>query len=782
MAGGEPVSGNGTEERPSSRPPGRGMTGPSGAPDHAGDSPSAPSAMGGRGTFGSGPTGGAHTAAATDPGESADPSLPRRFGPYVLLRLLATGGMAELFLAQQRSVAGFEKLLVVKRILPHLARDSVFIEMLLSEARIAATLNHPNIAHVFDVGVYEGEYYIAMEFIRGEDLRGIVRQMRKKGVEEFPLEHAVAVGLGCCAGLAYAHETTDLDGHPLELVHRDVSPQNVVVSFSGDVKLVDFGIAKAGRSQMEDTHAGRLKGKIPYMSPEQASGGELDSRSDLFSLGIVLYELSTGRRLFKGTSELESLKMITEGEIPRPRELHPRVPEALDAILMKLLARDPDQRYRRARDVQADLEAFVRESRLAVSPLSFGAFVSGLFEDEIPAQEAMLQEARQVARTTTAPPPPITRTSEAGTLPPGSGEAAAPPEEPGTGAPVGGVGGTSAAATSDPARASEASPPVPGVPTRVPLGRAVLLLFLVAAAAAGLAWWLRPAAEDAPPTADRPRSGSLPRKGPRTAPTEAPEDATEAAPSEPPAAGAIRVRTTPPGARIHLDGTDTGVETPATLGDLTADRDHELRLEREGHAPVTIEARPEPGGTRDLELTLAPAPPLGPDETLLRLELDPADAEVRFAGRPVDGEGALRSLRTSRRRGRLLVRKDGFVPQERRLELPPGEATDVSVRLREERAPTREQAEAVRGGRRRARGPQESEPSEVATGRLVFDARPWCEVTLNGRRLGQTPVVAEAVPVGRHRLVCRNPEAGLRKEATVEVRAGETTRMRLDLR
>ena len=178
-------------------------------------------------------------------GDGTMEGLPRRFGKYTLLRKLAVGGMAELFLAIQRSVAGFEKLIVIKRILPSMNQDRAFIDMFLHEARIAATLSHPNIVQIFDVGQVDGTYFIAMEHVHGEDLRSIVRQMKRKGVNDFPLEHAISIVLGMCAGLAYAHEKRELDGSALNIVHRDISPQNVVVTFTGDVKIVDFGIAKS---------------------------------------------------------------------------------------------------------------------------------------------------------------------------------------------------------------------------------------------------------------------------------------------------------------------------------------------------------------------------------------------------------------------------------------------------------------------------------------------------------------------------------------------------------
>ena len=189
--------------------------------------------------------------------------MPMKFGKYTLIRKLAAGGMAELFLAIQKSVAGFEKLLVIKRILPAMNQDRAFVDMLLHEARVAATLSHPNIVQIFDVGNEGGQFFIAMEHVHGEDLRSIVRQMKVKGALEFPLEHALAIVLGMCAGLAYAHEKRDLDGTALNIVHRDISPQNVVVTFTGDVKIVDFGIAKSASRTGEQTKSGKLKGKVP---------------------------------------------------------------------------------------------------------------------------------------------------------------------------------------------------------------------------------------------------------------------------------------------------------------------------------------------------------------------------------------------------------------------------------------------------------------------------------------------------------------------------------------
>lgn len=312
-------------------------------------------------------------AAVANPPEVAPPSgdgenLPKRFGKYTLLRRLALGGMAELFLALQKSVAGFEKLVVVKRVLPDLASDEAFVSMLLQEARIAATLTHPNIAQVYDVGFAEGRYFIAMEHVHGEDLRSIVRQMKKKDVRAFPVEHTLAIVLGCCKGLAYAHEQRDLDGNPLGIVHRDVSPQNVLVTFTGDVKLVDFGIAKAATGAEEKP--GKLKGKVPYMSPEQAQALDLDRRSDIFSLGVMLFELMTGKRLFRGTNDGDTLRFIVEGNYPTPRSLNPAIHPRLEQIILRALEPTRERRYQNADKMQVNLETFIHDKQLTISPIS----------------------------------------------------------------------------------------------------------------------------------------------------------------------------------------------------------------------------------------------------------------------------------------------------------------------------------------------------------------------------------------------------------------------------
>ncbi|MBW2264145.1 MAG: serine/threonine protein kinase, partial [Deltaproteobacteria bacterium] len=325
-----------------------------------------------------------------------DENLPRRFGKYTLIRHLATGGMAEIYLAIHRSIQGFEKLVVIKRILPRYSEDDEFIRMFLAEARIAATLNHPNIIQIFDVGSVHKDYFIAMEYVHGEDLRSVVGAMRKAGYKEFPPEMALGVVRGLCKGLSYAHDHKGLDGEPLNIVHRDISPQNTIVTFPGEVKIVDFGIARAAMKDMKD-EKGALRGKFPYMSPEQCRGRDLDKRSDLFSVAIMLFELTTGRRLFKGKNELDTIKRIVEKEYPRPTQLRKDYPPDLESIVMKGLARDRDERYADAREMGEALDEYIRDQKLKVSALEMSRFMEDLFKEKLAEQRELMKEGKKLA-------------------------------------------------------------------------------------------------------------------------------------------------------------------------------------------------------------------------------------------------------------------------------------------------------------------------------------------------------------------------------------------------
>jgi serine/threonine protein kinase len=300
-----------------------------------------------------------------------------KLGKYELIRQIAVGGMAELYLARTVGIEGFEKLVVVKRILPQFAHNASFVNMFLNEARLAATLHHPNIAQVYDIGQEGTDYFFAMEYIHGEDLGRMVATAADSGVP-ISLDVALTLTAGLCAGLHYAHEKVASDGRALNVVHRDVSPSNVLVSYDGAVKLVDFGIARAG-SQPSTTRGG-LKGKIGYMSPEQCKGKEmLDRRSDIFSIGALLYELTTGRLPFVDETEYGVLNQIVNTDAPPPSKFVPSFPPALEKIVLKALSRDRSQRYASAIELQGDIEDFAHENRLRISPLVLARMMGSLF-------------------------------------------------------------------------------------------------------------------------------------------------------------------------------------------------------------------------------------------------------------------------------------------------------------------------------------------------------------------------------------------------------------------
>ncbi|MBA3452025.1 MAG: serine/threonine protein kinase [Deltaproteobacteria bacterium] len=284
-------------------------------------------------------------------------------GRYEVLRLLATGGMAELYLARTRGAGGFEKPLVLKRMLPQIAEDPDLRTMFLDEARLAATLHHPNVVQVFDLGEDAGQYFFAMEYVHGSDVHRLMRAA--SGV--LPLDVSIEIVSQTAAGLHHAHERVDDTGTALGIVHRDVSPSNMLCTWEGCVKLADFGIAKAA-SHRSRTRTGTIRGKTAYMSPEQCKGDPVDRRSDVFALAIVLYELTTGRRVFDGDNDYAVLHKITSSDVPPPSSIVPAYPAELERIVMRGLRRERDERYPSAAALRDDLEAFARGHGLATGP------------------------------------------------------------------------------------------------------------------------------------------------------------------------------------------------------------------------------------------------------------------------------------------------------------------------------------------------------------------------------------------------------------------------------
>ena len=318
-------------------------------------------------------------------------SHPMAFGRYLLESKLATGGMGEVFLARMMGPAGFEKKVVIKRMLPHLAESAEFVERFLDEARLVVQLSHGNLVQVFDMGTEQGHYYLAMEYVDGLDLRQVLHMMRN-GEGELPVKLVLHVVAELAKGLAYAHSRAGEDGHNLGIVHRDVKPSNVMVSREGEVKLLDFGIAKAA-GRMSHSISGSLHGKFLYMSPEQASGESLDPRSDIFSVGTVAYEMLTGMRPFHGETELRTLDLIKDGSHDKPSVHRDGLPEAVESIIEKCLARDPADRYASADELHHAALSTLVESGEVVSSADLASFLADYLQPRTPTQSVSLDSA-----------------------------------------------------------------------------------------------------------------------------------------------------------------------------------------------------------------------------------------------------------------------------------------------------------------------------------------------------------------------------------------------------
>jgi serine/threonine protein kinase len=358
--------------------------------------------------------------AKLQPGSSADP-VP--FGKYLLLGMIARGGMAEVYRAKPRPGSGLpDRLLAIKCMRPQLAKETRFVEMFIREGKLAVLLDHDSIVRTFEIGRIDGRYFIAMEYIGGKDLTQILRRCQESN-QRIPVPHACFITAKMSEGLHYAHTRSDAEGRPLNIVNRDVSPSNVRISYDGDVKLLDFGIAQAMLKFTSEI--GVLKGKFSYMSPEQIRGMPVDARTDVFSTGIILHEMLTTEKLFRGDTEFALMEKVRKAEVPPPSKFNRRVPEALDRIVLRALARDLPDRYQSALELAEDLQTFMAQYRF--QPAEMQEFMRNLFRadyqkevDEVEAcrvasvdsEPELLVEPALVASPIEppprpAPPPPI---------------------------------------------------------------------------------------------------------------------------------------------------------------------------------------------------------------------------------------------------------------------------------------------------------------------------------------------------------------------------------------
>jgi serine/threonine-protein kinase len=608
-------------------------------------------------------------------------------------------------------------------------QDRQFIDMLLHEARVAATLSHPNIVQTFDVGQFDSTYFIAMEHIHGEDIRTIVRQMKKANVSEFPIEHALHIVIGLCAGLAYAHDKRDLEGKLLGIVHRDISPQNIVVTFTGDVKVVDFGVAKSLHAN-EESKGGQLKGKVPYMSPEQAGGEEIDHRSDIFAAGVILFELTTGRRLFKGASEYDTLKLICESEYPMPSDVAPGYPAELERIVMKALAKNRDARYQSARDMQADLEAFVRAERMPVSPVSMSKWMEKLFADKIEQQKAALQDIKQLADeiaaqfpvqeyapTSTGSHPQFDQSTTNAAAP--GAAATIPPQKRSSGLLVGLVG-----------------------------------LLLVAVAGVGFYVWRTNQAARAQAVAQPPPAASAP--------------APEAEPK-----GSIKLESDPAGAAIWLNGDLRKEVTPATIDNLPVGQDIQVKLSKEGlesHRETikldkdgdtkTVTAKMQVGSV-SVDLDVAPEPAVWVD------------------GSPWKGDWKHITGLSADDEHKVVVSAMGYVPKTFTFTGKQGEKKQFKHYLVKM---TPEQLAALQADKSKDKdkpkpGGGTDTPTATGPATVRVNAKPgYCaNVVVNGASLGPTPV-STTVPAGTVKISCKTPD-GKTLGQGAKADAGQTVRV-----
>lgn len=550
------------------------------------------------------------------------------FGRYELLGRLAVGGMAEIYLARETSTvqgAG-SRHLVIKRVLAHVADDETFRTMFFDEARLAMRLNHPSIVHLYEFGEEQGSWFLAMEWIDGVALGKLIRKARDAGGIPAPL--AVKICAQVADALHYAHNLKDEVGEPLGIVHRDVSPQNVMVSFEGSVKLLDFGIAKAS-FQHTKTQDGQVKGKFAYMSPQQCLGEPMDGRADVFALGVVLYESLTGRPLYHRKTQYETMRAVIEEPVPSVRKYRPDLPESLDAIVQKALQKRQEDRFESAAAMQYALDHWLATQHEVVSAPRLAEYLQGVFGEEIqrgpavdstPFGQSFQLLDRPSGISIPSPPP--------SSLPPPSTEA---PRILDLGA--------------EPLLVDEAPPRRSR--TGLYVGLALLLLLLVGGGAG--AWWVMrgTAAVAAAASANLPivagNTTQPPTNVPGTPPAttgttpNVPSAGTEA-PSEPVAVGAmVTFRSEPPGATVHIGDRDVPGTTPTAIGDLPVG-EYDVTMSLDGFADwterVTVrEGRPLEVEARLRRVVVATRPRGTPREETPREVEPPREAAPAAVGR-----------------------------------------------------------------------------------------------------------------------------------------------------
>jgi len=538
--------------------------------------------------------------------DQASARVGEAFGRYQLLGLLGQGGMGRLYIAERRGIQGFVKIVALKRIQPHLADSKQLREMFLNEARIAARLEHPNIVATYELGEVDGNYFISMEYLPGEDLSAIIAGSQDG---RMPIAIAAALTQQAAQGLHYAHEARDGHGKAIGLVHRDVSPRNIFVTYHGVVKLLDFGVVRGPEKQK--SIPGVFKGKYGYCAPEQIEGKPVDRRTDVFCLGITLWESLTGARLFDASTDAATIDAVRSRSIEAPSALRPDVPPELDAITMRALSRDPDRRFRTAHDMSEELDRYLMGQDDRPTSKSVGRWMESIFGSERATLKKAVSQGGEIEPTlerlfalNAVRPATGERTGSSG------GQAKAQPRalwstslgsnpsgnrRSGSGAPTEGPslrsssGGRGTAATPPtPVRAAAAHPAAsegtgPRSAARrsaakLPIALGVVLVLAGVGAVAAVA--LR---------GERSFTNTPAARSTRATAT-------------------LEIRSQPPGAHVFVDGTPSGLRTPTVLTGLTAGSRVQVRLDKPGYEPVTEQVSIADGQARTISLTLRESP------------------------------------------------------------------------------------------------------------------------------------------------------------------------------
>ncbi len=679
---------------------------------------------------------------------------PFLYGKYVILDRIAMGGMAEVFRAKTFGVHGFQRLLVIKRILPHLSRDEEFVDMFIDEAKIAVGLTHANICQVTDLGKIDDNYFIAMEYVNGKDLRAI---LKKCYTAKSPLgiEQSIYIASEMCKGLDYAHKRNDhATGQMMSVIHRDISPQNIMVSYHGEVKIVDFGIAKT-EFKIHRTQAGVLKGKFAYMSPEQASGHELDTRTDIFSAGILLYEMLNNKRLFLGETDFETLENIKRCEVPPIHEANAKISPALEAVIRKALAKDAKDRYQTANEMHNALSKILYTEFPHFTQDNMTKKLSSLFGDEIKKETENLKKSLDAI----------------------SNEQMLQAQN---------VGDSERVDISHISASRDVHPKKSGLFSKLKY----LLLFLLIAAipiAIGKYFFPKEKPQKAAKTQEKtaveeksftfettPDKAKISINGEPKGTTpltvnlavnkrfeiviekEGYEPLQNGVITEPdkshfvfelskekPALGIINLDSTPSGANVFINGKDTQQTTPTLLDQLPMGKSVEIKLQKEGFKATTKKISVSQQ-SQDLNIELMKKGPV------LTINVVPPNATI-FLNKKSYGK-TISDLNKNETYD-LRIDAKGYISEERKIKID-SDQVELDIELKKK---------------------------EAQTGSLSISATPWATIVIDDKVVGTSPILDHALPVGKHDVIFRHPDFPDVKKS-INIKYNEDHKLIIDLR